>query len=295
MFRARGTWLAGFLWIALGPALVTAQESLWIEAEHLDGVRGYCWPMGKPEMKKTDGHWGLSGPGWAAEWNQGGESGFLSIATAADDDQAVATKTIEVPAAGSYQVWVRYGDWRETPERFAVQIEQPGRPVWSGSFGERAVIEEDNEMKLYWGWAFAWDSRPADLAKGPATLKLVSTTKQQQPRQIDCIVLTTDSAYQPRIKERPKNHAWELLDSYRGRVPPLEPLARRVPDWKQPATYESPAAWKLHTFRDQEFLYLWNVSHTNAAETWLSDKPERIKFPYNISDPDVRAAFEKKY
>src|SRR4029453_18452259 len=75
-----------------------AQESLWIEAEHLDGVRGYCWPMGKPEMKKTGGHWGLSGPGWAAEWNQGGESGFLSIAAGGDDDKAIATKTIEVPA-----------------------------------------------------------------------------------------------------------------------------------------------------------------------------------------------------
>lgn len=67
-------------------------ETLWIEAESLDGIRGYCWPMGRPEMKKTAGHWGLSGPGWAAEWNQGGESGFLSIACGADDDKAVATK-----------------------------------------------------------------------------------------------------------------------------------------------------------------------------------------------------------
>ena len=66
---------------SLGGGIATARESIWIEAEHLDGVRGYCWPMGTPAMKKTDGHWGLSGPGWAAEWNQGGESGFLSIAT----------------------------------------------------------------------------------------------------------------------------------------------------------------------------------------------------------------------
>ena len=57
-------------------------ETIWLEAEHLDGIRGYCWPMGKPEMKKTAGHWALSGPGWAAEWCQGGESGFLSIACA---------------------------------------------------------------------------------------------------------------------------------------------------------------------------------------------------------------------
>jgi hypothetical protein len=41
-------------------------ETRWIEAEHLDGIRGHCWPMGKPEMKRTSGHSGLSGPGWAA-------------------------------------------------------------------------------------------------------------------------------------------------------------------------------------------------------------------------------------
>src|SRR5215212_2305427 len=151
-----------------------AQESLWLEAEHFDGIRGYCWPMGKPEMKKTAGHWALSGPGWAAEWNQGGESGFLSIATAADDDKAVATKAIELPVAGTYYVWVRYGDWRETPEPFQVQIEQAGKQPWTGKYGEKAVIEEDNEMKLYWGWAFGWASQQLELNKGAATLKLVS-------------------------------------------------------------------------------------------------------------------------
>src|ERR1051325_12327 len=77
--------------------IASASESIWIEAEHLDGVRGYCWPMGTPEMKKPSGNWGLSGPGWAAEWAQGGESDFLSIATAADDDKAVVTKQIEIP------------------------------------------------------------------------------------------------------------------------------------------------------------------------------------------------------
>ena len=135
-----------------------AQESLWLEAEHFDGFRGYCWPMGKPEMKKTAGNWGLSGPGWAAEWNQGGESGFLSIATAGDDDKAVVTKTVEIPIAGTYHVWVRYGDWREKTERFQIQIEQPGQKPWEGKFGEKPVIEEDNEMKLYWTWAFGWGS-----------------------------------------------------------------------------------------------------------------------------------------
>src|SRR5579864_3846180 len=124
-----------------------APETIWLEAEHLHGIRGYCWPMGRPEMKKTDGHWGLSGPGWAAEWNQGGESGFLSIACGADDDKAVATKKIEVPADGKYRVWVRFGDRRETADTFSVGIEQPapGSATWEHKYGENAVIEEDNE------------------------------------------------------------------------------------------------------------------------------------------------------
>jgi hypothetical protein len=269
-------------------------ESLWIEAEHLDGMRGYCWPMGPPAIQKTEGHWALSGPGWAAEWNQGGESGFLSIATAADDDRAVATKAIEIPTEGTYHVWVRYGDWRETSERFEIQIEQPGRPAWVGKYGERAVIEEDNEMKLYWGWAFGWGSQSAPLAKGPATLKLVSTTKEAKPRQIDVIVITTDAEYRPRIKDRPHQYAWQVLDAWRDGLPEdLEPLARRVPDFQ--AAPELPAAWKLRTFRDKGFLYLWNVSHTSAVDTWLSDKPDRVKFPYNIADAHVREEFEQKY
>src|SRR5436309_15940195 len=111
------------LLLSLVPPSVQA-ESIWLEAEHFDGIRGYCWPMGKPEMKKTAGHFGLSGPGWAAEWNQGGESGFLSIACGADDDKAAVSKTVEVPAAGTYFVWVRYADWREQTERFQGRIEQ---------------------------------------------------------------------------------------------------------------------------------------------------------------------------
>src|SRR5262245_5664692 len=265
-------------------------EHLWIEAEHLEGIKGYCWPMGKPEMKKTSGHWGLSGPGWAAEWNQGGESGFLSIATAADDDQAVATKTIEIPVEGTWHVWVRYGDWREKTERFQIKIEQQGAQPWTGQYGEKAVVEEDNEMKLYWDWAFAWDKRSTKLSKGPAKLILMTTTKDPVPRQIDVIVLTTDDNYQPRIKDRPASPTWQLLQQYRKGIPDdLEPLARRKPD------FNLPDAWKLKTFKDRGFLYLWNMNAENSSKTWLGDKADRVKFPYNIGDEKTRAAFEKKY
>ncbi len=270
--------------------LFAAEETIWLEAEHLTGIRGYCWPMGKPAMKQTDGHWALSGPGWAAEWNQGGESGFLSIATAADDDKATATKTVEIPRDGKYFLWVRYGDWREQTERFQIKLEQDGAAAQTTRFGEAARVEEDNVMKLYFGWAFAWDAAEVNLRKGNAKLTLASTTKDPQPRQIDVIVLTTDAEYRPLIKERPANATWQLLETYRQRVPAdIEPLAKRT------GQFNMPEPWRLKTFRDSGFQYLWNVSHTKATETWLSDKPDRVKFPYNIIDKETQAEFEAKY
>lgn len=98
---------------------------------------------------------------------------------------------------------MRYGDWREKAERFQIRIEPPGAQPWSGRYGDQAMVEEDNEMKLYWGWAFAWDKRAVRPQKGPATIALVGATKEPEPRQVDVIVLTTDASYRPRIKDRP--------------------------------------------------------------------------------------------
>lgn len=265
-------------------------ETVWVEAEHLHGVHGYCWPLGRPNMRKTNGHWALSGPGWAAEWTQGGESGFLTISTAADDDKAIATTEVEIPVTGHYFVWVRYGDWREKTERFQIRIAQRGAPAWTGRFGERSALDEDNVMKLYWGWAFAWDGREVDLKKGVATLSLVSTTKDPEPRQVDVIVLTTDGQYRPRVKERPRNYAWEVLARWRQCVPAdLEPLARRKP------SFELPARWRVRTFKDKGFLYLWNVGSAAQVPPWLSDKPDRVRVPYLVGDEKTRQEFEKKY
>lgn len=187
-----------------------AAESIWLEAEHLRGIKGYCWPMGPPAIKKTAGHWAMSGPGWAAKWNQGGESGFLSIATAADDDHAVATAQIDVPIAGTYFVWARYSDWREQSEPFSIRLEQPGADPWTGDYGENAVVAEDDEAKLYWGWAFAWDRREVSLQAGTATLSLLSTKKADQPRELDMIVMTTDANYRPRMPA-PRRPEWPVL------------------------------------------------------------------------------------
>lgn len=284
------------IWFGLITPNLFAGESIWLEAEHLRGIKGYCWPMGQPAMKKTAGHWALSGPGWAAEWNQGGESGFLSIATAADDDHAVATAPIDVPAAGKYFVWVRYGDWREQSEPFSIKIEQPGAAAWTGDYGENAVVDEDNEAKLYWGWAFAWDRREVPLRAGTATLSLLSTKKAAQPRQIDMIVLTTDPEYRPRIKDRPQHPTMDVLDEYRRERPKgLKPLSRAADGTRSvPATIAE--AWKVRTFRDKGFLYLWNSSHAGPTADWLlSDEPNRVLFPYGLRDDDAVKELKQKF
>ena len=261
-------------------------EFIWLEAEHAVGLRGYCWPMGRPAMRQTEGCWGLSGPGWAAEWTQGGESGFLSIATGPGDDKARAELHAEVPSAGHWRLWVRYGDWREQSERFAITITQ-GERRQRLVFGAQPKVEEDQVMKLYWGWAFVWDHAEVALEAGPVTVTLEGAFAEAVPRQLDCLVLCDDPAYRPLTKERPANPAWALLDSWRQNLPPhLEPLTRAL----RPGAL--PPAWRRESFQDQDFLYLWNSSSDLKVAKWLGDDPKRVPVPYNIGDAAVRTEFE---
>jgi len=120
--------------VLLTPVAAHAAESIWVEAEHLAGVRGHCFPdMGG----KATGHWALSGPGIAPEWTQGGESGWLSVACGPDDATASASTDIELPEAGDWTLWVRYRDWRAQSELFAVTVEQPGAAPRRVVFGEK--------------------------------------------------------------------------------------------------------------------------------------------------------------
>jgi len=268
-------------------SIASAQESLWIETEHLRGVRGACFP---DFDQKTAGHWAMSGPGIAPEWTMGGESEWLSVACAGDDDKASAFTEIEVPEAGEWALWVRYRDWRNETEVFIVAIEQPGQPARILTFGEKAVIDEEDELKLLFKWAFAWDSRTAALVKGPAKLRLLSGVKQAKHRQVDCICLTTDKAYRPRHREKPKHATWKLMDELRAKpdlahgVKPLAPL---------PGTFATPDSWKVRTFRDKGFLYLWNVGKPWQDEL-ASKAANRIVVPFHTDLPLVDE-FRKVY
>ncbi len=293
-----------------GQILADEPEAVWLEAEHFTGIKGYCWPMGDDarRMRNTDGNWGISGPGWAAEWNQGGESGFMSIATGAAENKAVVRRKIQVPRSGNYHVWVRYADWREASEQFEIRLRQPAALDQKLTFGTSAKIEEDNEMKLYWGWAFAWDQAVANLNTGEAEIELAVVNDQSVPRQIDVVVLSTDSQYHPLIKEQPANTTGELLRQIQSEgTRDWRPLARRnllgeidlaksknltadaITNWDLPET------WRTRTFAERGFLYLWNCAHTDALKTWLSDDPNRVRHPYNIIDEETRTEFEAKY
>ncbi|MSU43655.1 MAG: hypothetical protein EXS22_06415 [Pedosphaera sp.] len=265
--------------------ILTAAESVWIEAEHLQGVRGSCFP----DMKgNTAGHWGLSGPGIAPEWTQGGESEWLSIACGPDDDKAAATYDLEMPEAGEWRLWARYRDWRRQTEIFAVRVEQAGQPPQTVTFGEQPRVDEEDELKLLWKWAFAWDMRSLKLAKGPAKVTLLAHVKQAGHRQVDCLCLTTDAAYTPYLREKPRSATWKTLDELRGRLHAVTPpLAARTGE------SAAPVAWKPATFRDKGFLYLWNVGKSWEDEL-NATSPQRMLVPFHTDAPLVEE-FRKQW
>jgi len=268
-----------------------AEETVWIEAEHMLGIKGGCFPdMGG----NTNGSWGISGPGIAPEWSQGGESEWLSIAVGPDDDKAEATYDFEVPAAGTYQVWVRYRDWRKQTEQFQLVFD-PDRlsprneaRMKTLTFGEKPVVDEDDEVKLFWKWAFGWDSQTVELAKGPARLTLRAAFKAGAHRQVDAICLTTDKTYRPYHREKPTLAAWQVMDEFRGgKLAGLQPLAARQ------STASAPAAWQLRSLNNKGFAYMWNVGPQWLDELKKTEGPKML-YPFQV-EPEWKELFLKKY
>jgi len=169
--------------------------------------------MGRPEMQKTDGHWALSGPGWAAEWNMAGRAVFCrshwSRRRSSGRDENVEIRR---------QALINCG--------YATAIGESGRNGFRYRSNKRqgaldrlvrraADVDEDNEMKLYWAAVFVLGPPQCAAGQGPANITLARPPKSPVA-QVDVLVLTTDAGYQPRIKDRPPRYAWDLLDAYRG-------------------------------------------------------------------------------
>src|SRR4029453_18591683 len=97
-----GCWLVILAAASDGVAQEPARHSVWLEAEHFSPLSGSNFLFQKVD-KTTKGAWSISGPGVAAEWTQGGESEFMSIAARADEPgELVVSRAVEVPAAGRY-------------------------------------------------------------------------------------------------------------------------------------------------------------------------------------------------
>lgn len=273
------------------PAAVPARaaEYLWVEAEHSTDIEGanYSWTPAPPLDQQRG--WGIAGPGVAAEWTQGGESEWTSIAAHPQERDATARYAIEVPAAGRYRVWVRYADYQKKNETFRVRIHQAGKPVSDHAHGETPVVPEDDEVKLMWGWAFGWGQAEADLGAGPAELQLVVEVPAEARRHVDAILVTDDMKFRPRLREKPPFHYWAPLQRNR------EHPSARTPAFASPEPgWAAPAAWRTPPMAGREFQMLLNMPVTFWKQ---GDAPaeKRVLYPFNQRPAEVEKKFIEQY
>ena len=273
--------------ISVSPGL----EYLWYEAENMRGfgTKPTGEPMQNPSwmnLRRVDAPgWGMNGPGVSAEWSQGGESEWNSVAASADETAGKIYQDVEIPRAGNYKIWVRYADWASKTEPFAIRVSQGGRELLRHEFGAKDVIDEHDEVSMYWGWAFAWDGAGAQLEKGPARISIEIEKPAEARRHVDCIVLTNDLAYLPDGRRKPDFAAMRYLHEFSTTRTQLSSLL-------QPQGSNAvPLAWQRPKIAGRDFLMPWNIS----PEFWkLYDQPaaERPLYPFNAEPIE---AFVQKY
>ena len=266
----------GILFSQLNPAA----EYLWYEAENMRGFS--TGKLGEPVLnpsclnlsrEKAPG-WGMNGPGVSAEWTQGGESEWNSAAASADETRATLYQDLEIPRGGQYVLWIRYADWARKTENFAVTIAQENAEVFRREFGVKDLIDPHDEVSLYWGWAFTWDSATTTLKKGPARVSFEIEKAAEARRHVDCFLLTNESGYKPADRQKPDFAAMRYLRGWSNTRKPLSSLLRGEP----PARV--PESWLRPKVAGRDFFMPWNI----AKEFWpLYDKTaeERPLYPFN--------------
>jgi hypothetical protein len=222
--------------------------------------------------------WGMNGPGVSAEWTQGGESEWNSAAASVDETNASIYQDLDVPREGKYVLWVRYADWAHKTENFVVRIAQNGQQVFEHEFGAKDIVDPHDEVGMYWGWAFAWDSAEVDLKNGPTRLSLNITKAADARRHVDCFLLTNDLSFRPHDRQKPDFAAMRYLRTWSKSGRPLTPLLRNEPS-------SLPSSWLRPKLAGRDFLMPWNI----AKEYWAQyDNPpnERVLFPFNAEPID---------
>jgi hypothetical protein len=270
------------LWILLllATPVYSQTEYLWYEAENMRGFT--TGKLGEPMLNpsylnrsrdKAPG-WGMNGPGVSAEWTQGGESEWNSAAASADETRATLYQDFEIPRGGQYTLWIRYADWARKGENFTVTIAQDGAEVFRREFGAKDIIDPHDEVSMYWGWAFTWDSTTTTLKKGPVRLSLVIEKAAGARRHVDCFLLTNDSAFKPSGRQKPDFAAMRYLRTWSTSRKPLLSLV------KNEEAGRVAESWVPSKIAGRDFLMPWNI----AKEFWpLYDKPpaERPLYPFN--------------
>jgi hypothetical protein len=268
-------------------------EYLWYEAENMAGVSldARNEPRTNPSWqiltREQSPGWGMNGPGVSAEWSQGGESEWNSVAAAPEETRAALTQEIEVPRDGEYRLWARYADWAGKSENFVVRVTQEGREVMRQEFGARPVIDPHDEVSMYWGWAFAWDGSPAArLKKGSARISVEIEKAAEARRHVDCVLLTNDPDFHPEGRRKPTFAAQRVLGDWAAKRVTLAPLME-----KDSAGVQTPAPWRRPPLAGRDFLMPWNISE-KFWDTYDAPPSDRPLYPFN-AEPE--AAFIEKY
>src|SRR5256886_7680779 len=275
-----------------------SKEYLWYEAENMRGITETS--RHEPQLNpsyleipaaKAPG-WSISGPGVSAEWSQGGESEWNSVAASADATRGTIWQDLEIPRGGEYKLWVRYADWANRSEKFVVRISQYGfqsregvsmsmaaKEIFRHEFGAADIVDPHNEASLYWGWTFAWDGAPVTLAKGSAHVSIEITKAAQMRRQVDCFLLTSDLSFVPEGRRKPDFAGMRYLRDWFAKREPFAPLI------DSSTTGNASTKWSRPKVAGRDFLMPWNI----AKEFWqLYDKPaaERSLYPFNAEPID---------
>jgi hypothetical protein len=253
-------------------------EYLWYEAENMRGISETSQhePLLNPSYidlpsTKAPG-WCVSGPGVSAEWSQGGESEWNSVAASADETRGVIFQEVEIPRAGDYKLWVRFADFANKQENFVVRITQNTGPVFRHEFGVKDIVDPHDETSAYWGWAFTWDGAPARLTKGAARVSIEIEKSAQARRQVDCFLLTNDAGFVPDGRRKPDFAAMHYLREWSNSRTEFTPLIESVRG-------DLPKTWQSPKVAGRDFIMPWNI----AKNFWqLYDQPteQRPLYPF---------------
>ncbi len=147
--------------------------------------------------------------GWEAVPSQRGiyadvPSGMRAL-RAAGRGPSEAAHTVVVPAAGTYRLWLRYVRWPDeahaSGSAIHARVEQGGRTVLERDFearfdpGQRPSPHETRRGR------FDWEAGTVTLAAGEARITLGRSGSGPGRREVDCLLLTTDTQYQPDYRD----------------------------------------------------------------------------------------------